>query len=572
VLKVFSRIEQSFQHSAAEPQPKVEGASILDKIRWFCENATSREDGSAMNEFIAKHQEEIAGVLSGFDRLVFRGTLRSISYVKGMMGYLWANQVRLTEFGRHVQRVSEQVKQACRAKAKALGRAVSYLASAGESKEEIARGIAARDRIRQGLVCVLSCVEPCWTFEVYRNGETRRLELVSRTRECLFLYHYWVHPEFGWMNARIQTWFPFSIQVCLNGREWLARQMDQAGMKYARQDNCFPWVADWSRAQGLLEGQVRTNWPRWLGEIAREMNPAHEEIFRNVPLSYYWTTYQSEWAIDVVFRQGAVLRRLYPRLVHYAMTTLGSADVLRYLGRPVRLDGEVPKSFRGEVTSDLKWREEGIRIKHSVNGNSVKLYDKAFTAVGSVLRAETTIHQGAEFRVYRSKEGDARGKKSWRVLRGGVADLYRRAEISRRAAERYLEALADVDEQSTLEELVQRLGQPKQWKGRRVRALRPFGDDRALLASVSRGEFTLNGFRNREVQKFFFPAAAKDPRQARRRSAWVSRQLRLLRAHGLIRKISGTHRYQLTDNGRKAIGAILAALRSTVRDLTPLAA
>src|SRR5437879_1598572 len=120
--------------------------------------------------------------------------------------------------------------------------------------------------------------------------------------------------------------------------------------------------------------------------------------------------------------------------------------------------------------------------------------------------------------------------------------------------------------------LVQRLGQPKQWKGRRVRALRPFGDDRALLASVSRGEFTLNGFPNREVQKFFFPAAAKDPRQARRRSAWVSRQLRLLRAHGLIRKISGTHRYQLTDNGRKAIGAILAALRSTVRDLTPLAA
>jgi hypothetical protein len=525
-----------------------------------------------MKEFIAKHQDEIAGVLSGFDRLVFRGTLRSISYAKGMMNYLWANQVRLTEFGRHVQRVSERLKQVCKAKAEALGRPVKYLVSAGESKEEVAREIAAREKIREGLVCVLSCVEPCRTFEVYRNRETRKLELVSRTRKCLFLYHYWMHREFGFLNVRLQTWFPFSIQVCRNGREWLARQMDHEGMKYVRQGNCFPWVQDWDGAQELLRRQVRRNWPQALGRLARELNPVHARMFRHFPVSYYWTTYQSEWAMDVVFRQAAVLRRLYPRLVHYGMTTLGSTDVLRYLGRPVTLQGQVPKTFRGEVMSDLKWREEGVRIKHSVNGNSVKLYDKAFTAVGSVLRAETTIHRGGEFRVFRRKEGDTRGKKSWRVLRGGVADLYRRAEISQRAAERYLDALAGVDEQTTLEELIQRLGQPRPWKGRRVRALRPLGEDRALLETIRRGEFTLNGFRNRDLQKSFFVAAAQDLREARRRSAWVSRQLRLLRAHGLIRKVPGTYRYQLTETGQKAIAAILTALRSTIRELIPEAA
>jgi hypothetical protein len=539
---------------------------------WFGKNAISWEDGNAMKEFIAKHEDQIAAVLSGFDRLVFRGTLRSISYPEGMMRYLWANQVRLTEFGRHVQRVSEQVKQACKAKAEALGRPVKYLVSAGESKEEVARGIVAREKIKEGLVCVLSCVEPCRTFEVYRNRETRKLELVSRTRKCLFLYHYWMHREFGFLHARLQTWFPFSMQVGMNGREWLGRQMDRAGMKYARQDNCFPWVQDWGGAQELLRRQVRRNWPQALGRLARELNPVQARMFGNFPVSYYWTTYQSEWAIDVVFRQAAVLRRLYPRLVHYGMTTLGSTDVLRYLGRPVTLQGQVPKRFRGEVVSDLKWREEGVRIKHSVNGNSVKLYDKAFTAVGSVLRAETTIHQGGEFRVFRRKEGDARGKKSWRVLRGGVADLYRRAEISQRAAERYLDALAGVDEQTTLEELIQRLGQPRLWKGRRVRALRPLGEDRALLETIRRGEFTLNGFRNRDLQKSFFVAAAQDLREARRRSAWVSRQLRLLRAHGLIRKVPGTYRYQLTETGQKVIAAILTALRSTIRELIPEAA
>jgi hypothetical protein len=158
------------------------------------------------------------------------------------------------------------------------------------------------------------------------------------------------------------------------------------------------------------------------------------------------------------------------------------------------------------------------------------------------------------------------------VLRGGVADLYRRAEISQRAAERYLDALAGVDEQTTLQELIERLGQPRLWKGRRVRALRPLGEDRALLETIRRGEFTLNGFRNRDLQKSFFVAAAQDPREARRRSAWVSRKLRLLRAHGLIRKVSGTYRYQLTETGQKAIAAILTALRSTIRDLIPEAA
>ncbi len=228
----------------------------------------------------------------------------------------WAKQVRLTEFGRHVLRVSERLKQACKAKAEALGRPVKYLVSAGESKEEVARGIAARDKIEEGLVCVLSCVETCRTFDVYRNREKRKLELVSRIRKCLFLYQYWRPREFGFLSARMQTWFPFSVQVCVNGREWLARQMDRVGMKYVRQDNCFPGVEEWGRAQRLLAGQLRTNWPKALEPLARALHPVHAQIFGDFPMNYYWTTYQSEWAIDVVFRQAQVLRRLYPRLVH----------------------------------------------------------------------------------------------------------------------------------------------------------------------------------------------------------------------------------------------------------------
>jgi len=393
-----------------------------------------------MYEFIAKHENKITGTLSGFDRLVFRGALRSIAYHEGMQRYLWANQVLLKDFGSHAEQVSRRLKEASWAEAERQGRPVKYLNSSRVSKEEIARGIAAQEGIHDGLVCVLSCVEPCWSFEIHRNHETKKLELEPRYRKCLFLYHYWQHPVLGFLNARIQTWFPFPVQICLNGREWLARQMDAAGLEYVRQDNCFPWIADWSKAQRLMDRQLKTRWPKLLDGVARQLNPAHGEIFQKHPVSYYWSTYQSEWAIDIVFREAADLRRLYPRLVHHGMTTFSSPDVMRYLGKRIPLSGDVPQRFSGEVVSDLKHRQEGVRIKHSVNGNSLKLYDKAFTVVGSVLRAEATVHNGADFRVYRPKEGEPDGAWAWRVMRRGIADLHRRAEVSRKAAERYLDA------------------------------------------------------------------------------------------------------------------------------------
>jgi len=148
-----------------------------------------------------------------------RGTLRSIAHAEGMRRYLWANQVLLKDFGSHVEKVSRRLKEAWLAEAEALGRPVKYLASSQASKEEIARSIAAQEGIRDGLVCVLSCVEPCWSFEIHRSREKKKLELEPRYRKCLFLYHYWMHPVFGFMNARIQTWFPFPVQICLNGRE-----------------------------------------------------------------------------------------------------------------------------------------------------------------------------------------------------------------------------------------------------------------------------------------------------------------------------------------------------------------
>ncbi len=526
-----------------------------------------------MNEFIAAYTDQIAGTLSGFDRLVFRGTLRQIAYPFGLQGYLWANQVLLKDFGDHAQRISESVKTAALQEIVATGRPVRYLPSSRLDKEKIAREIAAQDAIQQGPVCALTCVEPCWGFDVHRNREHRKLELVQRSRKCLFVYQYWQDSQFGWMNARIQTWFPFSIQVCLNGREWLARQMTQAAIAYEKQDNCFVWVSDWRRAQQLLDEQLRSDWPELLRQIARRLNPLHQELFARLPLEYYWSSYQTEWATDVTFHRATDLRRLFPLWLRHALLTFQSSDVLKFLGKRTTAHGEVPATTRAEITTSYKRRQPGARIKHWYENNSLKAYDKAYAALGSTLRAEMTMQDPELFKVYRRPEGKPEEPQQWYRLRKGVADLYRRAEICQKINQRYLDALAVVDTDTTLEELMATLQRPVIHQRKRSRALRPFSEpDVALLEAISRGDFLIHGLRNRDLQQLLYTSPAQGPQQRRQRSAAISRKLRLLREHGLIHKIGHTHRYQVTEKGRRILPAIMAARKATLKDLNAKAA
>jgi hypothetical protein len=415
-----------------------------------------------MLAFLTRFAPLVRGVLSGFDRLFFSGSLRALAHTRGLQHYLWHHRIPYKDFADHSLDVSKRLEQASLRQAQQLGREIRYLNSAQHRKEDIAREIAARDRIKDGLICVLRSVDPCMSFQINKNHKTRKLEIHYRQRKCLHLYHYQMHPVFGFMHARIQTWFPFRVYVCLNGREWLARQMDQAKLHYVRRDNTFTWVEDVAAAQALFDQQLQAHWPTLLGELASALNPIHAELFGPRPYQYYWSVLDSEWASDVMFASRAELQRVYPRLVRYALTAFGVADVLRFFGQPVPASGKVPHHCRHEVSSNLKERLEGTRIKHWLNGNSVKLYDKI-----SVLRAETMIRDPGDFKVYRPAEGAPEGPKDWRPLRKGVADLQRRAEVSQAANERYLGALAAVHEGAQLGELVGPLCQPVSEPARR---------------------------------------------------------------------------------------------------------
>ncbi len=531
-----------------------------------------------MEQFLAKHADHVTGTLSGFDRLVLRGTLRMLAHRGGAMQYLYAVRVLLKDFAGHAAALTRRLKDASEELAKRTMRPIVYLNSTAINKEDEARKIARADGIKQGLICILTVVEPCLSYEIVRDRTSKTIELEPRHRRCLFLYHYQIHPIFGFMHARIQTWFPFAIQVCLNGREWLARSMDAAGLDYIRRDNCFTWLEQPAQAQRLMDRQLQTAWPETLNTIAHSLNPEHDAMFQDYPMQYYWSTYQSEWATDILFRDPAMLTRLYPKLIHHGLTTFLSADVMRFLGRPIPANGNPHGNLQAEVVSSVKHRPEGVRIKHWVGDNSIKMYDKGQSRrrdprEGAVLRIETTINNVDDFKTFRAPENRPDAEPGWQRMRKSVADLHRRAEVSQASNERYLDALAAVENTTSLGELTARLCRPARHKGRRVRALNPHAPgDAALLAAISRGEFTLNGFRNRDLRALLFGTAPRSKSERKRQAAAVSRQLVLLRAHHLIRKVPHTHRYHLTDAGRVVVTALITARNTSTKELTKLAA
>jgi hypothetical protein len=513
-----------------------------------------------MERFLERHQGRVIGVLTGFDRILFRGTLRSISYLEGLQGFLSYHGILYKDFGRFVQDLSQRLKDRVSKIIERSGGPYIYLESASRSKEMVAQDIALRDRVTEGLICVLGCVEPCQSFSIHKDAQTKTLKLIPAKRKCLHYYFYYLDREFGLMHVRLESWLPFSIQVYVNGREYLARRLEKAGIGCEKRDNCFTRVDDVKRAQEMLDSLVSRRWERFLNALARRVNPLLEAQSGLELRGYYWTVRQSEVATDVMFRDAAALGAIYPRLVRHAIEEFRCKDVLRFLGR------RLTSAKTEEVTGELRELAEGVRIKHRVGENSIKMYDKQ----GSVLRIETTINNPRPFRAAREMIRDGRPCVEWLPMRKGLADIARRVEISRAANQRYLEALGVVGEPSPTKAVLDPLSRRVRKEGRSYRPLRPIApEDNDLFAAVMRGEHLLDGFRNRDIRAAIVPGVK--PRSARGRAVTgrITRYLSLLRAHGLIRKVPTTQRYRITPKGHHAM---TTALRVREIDVTKIAA
>jgi hypothetical protein len=516
-----------------------------------------------MKSFLQRFGSLVLGVLHGFDRLRLRGSKRLLCNPGGVSSFLSQAQVPLKDYKSYAKETTVALCQSIETEAKAAG-LYQYLNNSQESKEETALRLGAELGREQGLIAVLGCVEPCQVVQVRGNKETKKLEIRIEPSKCLHYYHYYRDEDYGLRYTRLQSWFPFTMHVGLNGRDWLARQMTHAGLGYQQKDNCFTWVEDFGVAQRLLDQQLTTDWAPLLDGWAAQSHPWLPQLVAP-PVPYYWSVQEGEYATDIAFRTPEDLHRLYPRLVNYATGPLQSTDVLRFMGYRVTKSGQVPRNFAGEVVTTIKELVEGTCVKHRVLQNGLKMYDK----FGQVLRLENLLINVRDFKVFRLREGDTDGPMEYLRLRKGVADIHRRAELGQKINERYAEALSTVEDRTPLGELARDLGKPTTWKGRSMRALNPLAPgDVELLEAINRGEFLLNGFRNRDLRALLFGDAGETtPAESKRQAAKVTRLLRLLRAHGVITKVAKTHRYQVSAEGRNKVTALLAARQASTEQL-----
>jgi hypothetical protein len=509
------------ENTALLPHP-----SRVDQERQTQENA--------VQTFVDKYSDLITGTLSCFDRVVFKGYL-PLGWPEAMEKLLYRQGFLIKDFKDFVSHQAKRIRDHAEAFAKKQGR--PFLWVGGGDKDAEACAIAQRDGITQGLICVLRARETCPSFKVaYGDG---RPDLVNKRRPCLCLYFYFLDRQFGLMHVRLQTWFPLTVQICVNGHSWLACQLDKAGIGYRRIDNAFLSIDDPQQAQKLARKFIRLRWPRILEAFARKVNPLLKDVLCG--RTHYWVTDQAEFATDIMFRNRTSLRPVYEILLRWAALCFSAEDVMTFLGR--KLHG----NFQGEVVTEYRDRWPGARVKHRVKKNWLKMYDK----FGSILRVEMVINAPREFRIRREGKRNGQPVVDWFPMAKRISNLYRYAEVSLQANRNYLAALAEVDTSSMQAAAkMRRAATPIRQRGRSYRGFNPAStEDVRLFAAVLRGEHAIHGFRNENVRRHLFGEAIR-PKVRRRHAARVSRLLKRLHAHGLIAKIPRSRRWRITVRGR----------------------
>lgn len=492
--------------------------------------------------FAAKFADSIVATLNCVDRMIFKGYLpfggdQQLNQFVDRLG------IRRKDFLPQLEPLSERLVEQAKSAAEQAGAPYHYL-QGQHSKEKLIDQTIRERKVTDGLIAVLCCLESCRTVKLrYGDGKPR---LAFTRRPQRVLYYYLLDPEFGRVHVRIETWFPFTIQIYVNGHDWLAQQLGKRRPGFVQRDNCFLELDDPAAAQRQADRFFDLAWNSRLSRWAKQVNPLLKEVPWLKAMRYRWVIDQFEYSTDVLFRSRQHLAELYPRLLDHAAVNFSAQDILTFLGR--KLHG----NFQGEVlTQTQKDRHPGARIKHRMKNNWLKMYDK----FGQVLRVETVINNPREFKVRRWRKRHGHRQRVWCSMNKGIANLYQYRAAAHAANTRYLEALSVVQDPTPAYQRVATLVQPKQQGQRSFAGFNPARrEDVQFFRAVLRGEHELKGFRNADVRRLLH-LDDRDPANRRRARAAIGRRLKRLHVRGLIAKIPHTRRWKVTAQGHRTLGA-----------------
>jgi predicted transcriptional regulator len=483
-----------------------------------------------MEQFIEKYHQQINYSLSCYDRLVITGNLPEISYAQGMTSYLNNKGIRIFDYADYANRLRNTIREQIDAIVNESHVEVQYLKKSGIRKESLVSDILKQRGEDTGVVCILSTLEGCNTYKPWHDKESGRTFLRSDISKCLHYYIYFIDELLGLGYIRIPTWCPFRLQIYFNGHNFLAGKLKADGIGYTMIDNAFDSIEDPAKAQELSDGFKVEELHRKFDELAWKYCPVYKEL----GLRYHWSVMQVEYATDIVFHKQEDLQTVYKEIIATAIHTVNPENIVTFLGQ--KLD---PR-YQGEMGNNYHVRIEGTRIKHTMGSTSIKMYDK----FNKILRVETTSNDISFFKHFREVvHRDGTTSNEIAPLKKNIYSLVFLSENLNAANKRYLDFIAAFDNREVGRKRLKHITESKTENNRNYKGFNFFNkDDLALLLAILRGEFNINGFRNRNIQKLLKFSSAK-----------VSRIIKRLRVHGLVKKTSDSYKYYLTKLGKETI-------------------
>ncbi len=488
-----------------------------------------------MPTFIERHASKIRGVLSCFDRVVLTGTLPDLCHADAMARYLGARQIRLFDYPRFAEPFREELHAHAERLAADHGLTIDFIRRKTFRKEDRIKQILATRGDHPGLVHIFSAMEPCPSFRPWHDKGSGKTCLRATDATCLHYYFYFVDPALGLCYLRVPTWAPFRLQFYCNGHHVLARELAKRKIAYTLLDTAFVEIADWARAQVLADAWDPHRLHRQLDRLAATYCP----VLRHFPAGVHWSCMQVEYATDVVFHRQAEFQPLYEALPHTAIHTGKPDHVATFLGR--KLTGQ----YQGEMGNDFSTRIQGTRIKHAMGWAAIKLYDK----FGLIVRVECTATDVTFVQHHCTVEHrDGTTEFKLAPVRKSIYSLPVLRDLLGAATHRYLDFLAAIEDPRPGLRALEKIATPVHEGERSSRGFNLFhGPDLELFRTILRGEFTISGFQPRQLRGHL-----ADPSGTQ-----LSRCLKRLRIHGLIKKIGKRYKYYLTALGRTVATAAL---------------
>jgi len=481
-----------------------------------------------------KYAEQISGTLTCYDRIIIQGIIPEWSHAEGMSGYFYGNSLKVFEYAKFSQPLTEKVRENAENIAKANGIEIEFIRKTQAfRKEDRIRAIMEEKGVTEGLVHIFSAMESCNTYKPWHDKVSGKTYLKYETSKCLHYYFYFIDRELGLCYMRVPTWCPFRLQFYMNGHNLLAYKLNKRGIAYELLDNAFISISDFETAQKLSD---RIN-PEGLHKILDIFAERYCPIAKTFGMGYAWTIMQAECATDIVFKKQEYLQPMYDEIIRTAIHTVKPDNIATFLGQ------RITYNCKKEVGNNFNQRILGTRIKHHMGDVSIKMYDK----FGFILRIESTCNNVGAFRVNREvnhKDGTVTVQKA--PMRKSIYSLYQLFTIMKAANYRYLEFISTFDDHSDGEKNLANTTQSVKENNRSYRGFNFFNsEDLKILGVIARGEFNIHGLQNKDVRAHLGNMS----------SSAMSRVFKRLHLHGLIDKVKGSYRYLLTALGKSVVVA-----------------